>query len=150
MSTDDLDGVIEGYRDALRAYVKGDPDPASSYFSTRDDVTLANPLGPPQRGPSDIRRAAAIGAAGFQEGGPLRFTEVSSRFEEVSRYAVPDLGYLVQLERHEGRVDGRPDGVVIILRSTTVFRREDGHWRIAHRHADPIMTPRPVDSTVQP
>ena len=89
MSEDDLSDTIEAFREALRVYVKGDGEPALSFFSTRDDVTLANPLGPPLRGPVAVRTGAIEGAAGFREGGPVRFAEVSSRFEEVSRYAQP-------------------------------------------------------------
>lgn len=37
----DLDGAIEGYRQALHVYVKGDPKPVMEFFSRRDDVTLA-------------------------------------------------------------------------------------------------------------
>ena len=48
----DLNDVIAGFREALRDYVKGDPEPAMSFFSNRHDVTLANPLEPPRRGPT--------------------------------------------------------------------------------------------------
>jgi ketosteroid isomerase-like protein len=32
------------------------------------------------------------------------------------------------------------------LRVTTVYRREDGEWKIVHRHADSITGHRSVDS----
>jgi hypothetical protein len=65
---------------------------------------------------------------------------VSSIFEEVSRFATSELGYVLQIERHEGRVAGRDDTIVTALRATLVFRREDGRRKNAHRHADPIMS----------
>jgi ketosteroid isomerase-like protein len=120
-----------------------------SFFSVRDDVTLANPLGPPLRGPSAVMDGGVQGAASFKEGGSLRFAEVSTRFEEVSRYATSDLGYVVQIERHEGQLMGGNEPAVIALRVTLIFRREDHAWKIVHRHADPITTPRPISTTVQ-
>ena len=48
---------------------------------------------------------------------------MSSTFKEISRFATPDLGYVLQLERHEGRITGRDDPVVSALRATLVFRR---------------------------
>ena len=148
MSEQELNDTIEAFREALRVYVKGDAEPALSFFSTRDDVTLANPLGPPLRGPAAVRTGAIEGAASFKEGGPLRFAEVSSRFDEVSRYATSELGYIVQLERHEGRLVSGAE-TVVALRVTLIFRREEGRWRIVHRHADPITTARPITTTVQ-
>ena len=82
MTEQDLNDVIAGFREALRDYVKGDPEPAMSFFSDRDDVTLANPLEPPRRGPAEVGEAGRRAAANFQEGGPLHFEEVSSSFEE--------------------------------------------------------------------
>ena len=149
MSEDELKGVIEAFREALRTYVRGDPVPAASFFSDRDDVTLNNPVGPPRRGPGEVRNATLEAGANFQEGGTVRFEEVSSAFEEVSRYATPDLAYVVQIERHEGRlVSGDP--IVIALRVTLIFRPEDGTWKIVHRHADPITTARPISTTFEP
>ncbi|MBA2768411.1 MAG: nuclear transport factor 2 family protein [Sporichthyaceae bacterium] len=121
-----------------------------SFFSDRDDVTLANPLEPPRRGPTEVQEAARKAAANFQEGGSLHFEEVSSRFDEVTRFATSELGYVLQIERHEGRVAGRHDTVVTALRATLVLRREDGVWKIAHRHADPVTSARPVTTLVQP
>ncbi len=37
----------------------------------------------------------------------------------------------------------------ISLRVTTIFRREEGIWNVARRHADPITTPRDVTSIVE-
>ena len=118
MSEHDLDAAINAFRDALRSYVRGDPGPVMSMFSVHDDVTLANPMGPPLRGPSAVMDGGMQGAASFKEGGSLRFADVSTSFEEISRYATSDLGYVVQIERHEGQLAGGDDRVVIALRVT--------------------------------
>lgn len=149
MTDDGLDEVIAGYREALRAFITGDPEPALGFFSDRDDVTLANPLGPPRRGPAGVEAVARAAAANFQEGAPLHFDEVTCRFDEVSRYATVDLGYVVQLEWFEGRVTGRDGTVISGLRSTVVFRREDGGWKIVHRHADAITSEQPISTVIQ-
>ena len=46
----DLDKVIDRYHAALDAFFTGDPEPTKAAFSHRDDVSLANPLGPPAVG----------------------------------------------------------------------------------------------------
>jgi ketosteroid isomerase-like protein len=40
---------------------------------------------------------------------------------------------------------GRKD---VEVRVTSVFRKESGGWKLVHRHADPITTPRPASSVV--
>jgi ketosteroid isomerase-like protein len=60
-----------------------------------------------------------------------------------------DLAYEVGIERNRSKLGDAAEKVPISLRVTTVFRREDGGWKIVHRHADPITTPRPAQSVAQ-
>ncbi|MEU0542222.1 nuclear transport factor 2 family protein [Nocardia sp. NPDC005978] len=50
-----------------------------------------------------------------------------------------DLAYLVAIERITATANGSP--VTYALRSTTVARREDGEWRVVHRHGDSYRDP---------
>jgi ketosteroid isomerase-like protein len=138
----DFDGAVEAFRQALVTYVKGDPKPVMELLSRSEDVTLANPLGPPRRGPAEVEKAGAEAAAQLSDG--------SIRgFEEVSRYSTPDLGYVVQIERGQARLAGSGNVTPYSLRVTMIFRREGDTWRIVHRHADPIMTPRPISTVIE-
>jgi ketosteroid isomerase-like protein len=137
-----FDDAVEAFRHALDSFVKGDPKPCADFFSRRDDVTLANPLGPPRIGPADVDAAIAEAAATLRDG-------VVRGCEEVSRYSTADLGYVVQIERTEARLPGSEDIASLALRVTMIFRREGDTWKVAHRHADPITTARSVSTAVE-
>jgi len=66
------------------------------------------------------------------------------RFERISEYATADLAYILELERWRGKVGGVDWLVPMALRVTTLYRREDGGWKIAHRHADAITVHGPL------
>jgi len=142
MSATDLAQVIEQDHRALDALVRGDPEPKKRLFSRRDDVTLANPLGPPARGWNQVEKTLERAVAQLREGEPIRF-------ERISEYATADLAYIVEIERTRMKVGGADDLSPVSLRVTTIFRREDGEWRIAHRHADPITTARSAESIIE-
>jgi ketosteroid isomerase-like protein len=138
-----FDRAIEAFRQALDQYMKGDAEPALDLISRAEDVTLANPLGPPTRGPENVRMAARQAAAALRDGSVRGF-------EEVVRYSTPDLGYVVQLERTQARFEGTGTTMnPITLRVTMIFRREGETWRVVHRHADPITTSRPITTLLE-
>jgi ketosteroid isomerase-like protein len=60
-----------------------------------------------------------------------------------------DLAYTVEIESYRARVGGAEEMTPVSLRVTSVFRREDGVWKVVHRHADPITAPRPPESVIQ-
>jgi ketosteroid isomerase-like protein len=139
---DDLDEVIEQYNLALGEFVKGNPEPVKQMFSHQEDVTLANPLGPPVRGWEQVAATIDRAASNFRDG---EFTG----FENVVKYVTHDLAYIVEIERTKAKVGGREDVAPSALRVTMIFRPEEGTWKVVHRHADPITTPQPAESVIR-
>jgi ketosteroid isomerase-like protein len=142
MSTFDFDEVVAHYQRALGEFVKGDPEAVKMMCSHREDVTLANPLGPPVRGWEQVAAAADRAASQVREGEHVGF-------DIVAKYVTPELAYMVWVERIKAKLGGRQEIVPFDLRVTTIFRPEDGTWKVVHRHADPITTAQPVESIIQ-
>jgi ketosteroid isomerase-like protein len=69
-------------------------------------------------------------------------------FDEISRYVTPDLACIVEVEHLKSKVGGHEEVAPVNLRVTSIFRREDGRWRLVHRHADPITTVQPAESVL--
>ena len=139
---DAVDALIEQYHLALGEFVKGNPEPVKQLFSHQQDVTLANPLGPPVRGWEQVGEAIDRAASNFRDG-------ENEGFEIVSKYVTPDLAYIVEIERAKAKVGGSEDLSPIALRVTMIFRPEEGEWKVVHRLADPITTAQPVESVIQ-
>ena len=136
----ELAEAIEEDHRALDALLRGDAEPKKKMFSHSHDVSLANPLGPPVRGWDQVETTLERVASQVREG-------QAQRFERISEYATEGLAYVLEIERCPGiKVGGSEESKPFSLRATTVWRRETDGWRIAHRHADPITTPRPLES----
>ena len=56
-AVDDVDELIEQYQLAQNEFLKGNPEPVKKLCSRREDVTLANPYGPPVRGWDEVAKA---------------------------------------------------------------------------------------------
>lgn len=121
-----LADVLPAQRAAEQAIHNGDVEPRLALWSHRDPVTVFG---------------AKLDASGWTDLEPT-FRTVASwfsdsqefEFEVIAAGASGDLAYTVGYERNKVQVEGRPR--VYTLRVTHVYRREDGRWRIVHRHAD--------------
>ena len=127
----ELDALRRMYRAALGAFIRGDAGPQKRLWSGRDDVTLANPLGPPARGHDPVWAVMDAAAAQLADGDDLAY-------EEISFVETPDLAYELGIERGRMKLGDDDRMAPVALRVTTIFRREDDGWRIVHRHADPL------------
>jgi ketosteroid isomerase-like protein len=111
---------------AETAIHNGDVEPRLALWSRTDPVTVFG---------------AKRSGTGWSELDPM-FHAVASWFSDSTEYdfevvaagASGDLAYTVGYEHNRVKVDGQP--TTYTLRVTHVYRREDGQWRIVHRHAD--------------
>jgi ketosteroid isomerase-like protein len=141
-NVEEQDLPLEEYHRAGHEITNGNPDAYKGLYSRRDDVSLANPFGPPVRGWSEVSATLDRAAANYRDG------EIVG-FENVSTVITPDLAYTVEIENYRARVGGAEQLTPVSIRVTTTFRREDGVWKVVHRHADPITSQRPPESVVQ-
>jgi ketosteroid isomerase-like protein len=141
-AADDVDQLIEQFHLASDEFLKGNPEPVNKLWSRRDDVTLANPFGPPVRGWDEVAKVTEHAASQVRDG------ELVS-VEIVAKHVTAELAYVVEIERPKAKIGGSEDITPFALRVTMIFRPEDGGWKIVHRHADPITTPQPAESVIQ-
>jgi ketosteroid isomerase-like protein len=124
-----LASVLPRLTAADTAIHNGDPGPRIALWSRNDPVTLFGAL--------QIK-------IGWREIAPIfewlgaRFSSCESfEYDVIAAGASADLAYIVGVERTTASVDGAAPAAYA-LRVTTIFRREDGEWKVVHRHADPL------------
>ena len=128
----ELAGLVEQAAEAASAFIRGDMRRYLSLIRHADDYTLMAPTGgEPRRGFDSSDQAVEALAEYFRGDG-------EADLQVFESYTSGDLVVLVAVERQHGEVGGRPDQDWS-LRVTLVFRREGPGWRLAHRHADPLV-----------
>jgi len=124
-----LDEMMPRISQAETALHNGDAGPRFEMWSHDDPVTVFG---------------AVYSPIGWAEVRPM-FEKIASNFsncsscewEVVAADVGGDFAYLIAIERTTASV-GNSEPASYTLRSTTIFRRENGEWKIVHRHADPI------------
>ena len=132
-----LDDVLPRQIEAEAAIHNGDMAPRLAMWSREDPVTLLGAFGVASSGWQEVSEAFRWVAS--------RFTNCTAYdFELIAAGLSGDLAYTVGYEHSTVSRDGGP-ATENVLRVTHVYRREDGEWRIVHRHGDGLAAdPVPV------
>jgi ketosteroid isomerase-like protein len=122
-----LQDAVDAFYRAANQNLSGDTAGLHSIWSDADDISDMGPTGAMRRGrKAVIEQFATESVMGFD-----------GTVEMVDRTIVEtaDMGYVVCREQAPGAtLNGQP--IALDLRSTTIFRRENGHWRLVHHHTD--------------
>ena len=127
--------LIDRWSAAAQAIFDGDLRTYAGLANHASDYMLMPPNGGDPRPGFDGSDAAVEWWARTFRGGPVDV-------EVFQAFTSGDLAVLVAVERQRGPVGDLPSQDWS-LRITLVFRRDDGEWRLVHRHADPLT--RPID-----
>jgi ketosteroid isomerase-like protein len=131
MPTSPVADLIERSAAANAALMRGDVEGYRALIPLTSDFTLMSPFGGAPTHGADMtgERWEAMGR--FFRNGTLEQ-------EVVQTYASADMVVLAVIERARVEVGGLPSQDWA-LRVTLVYRREGAEWRLAHRHADPLV-----------
>lgn len=120
--------TMKKFAEAEQALHDGDPEPRIALWSQRDPVTLLGAWVPVRSGWSDLEPVFRALADRFSD-------VIDYRMELIACQSIGDMGYTVAIEHSALKIDGEVRRYK--LRATHVWRREDGEWKIVHRHGDP-------------
>lgn len=113
---------------AERALHNGDPQPRHAMWSRNEPVTVFGAW-LSQAGQEDVR--------GLFDSLAETFSDCTAYDNElVAAGASGDLAYTVTYENTSASINGQPRPYT--LRVTHVYRREEGEWKIVHRHGDEL------------
>ena len=113
------------------ALMRGNLAAYLSLISFTDDFTLMSPFG------GRPTHARELTSERLEDMGRF-FRHGTLKQEVVSAYGSQDLVVLALIERANVEVGGLPKQEWA-LRVTLVYRREGDIWKLAHRHADPLV-----------
>jgi ketosteroid isomerase-like protein len=124
-----LDRVIPLLRGEIVALENGDPGPRKALWSHEDPVTLFGAEASASRW-EDVEPTFNRLAQSFSDG-------QSCTYDVVGAGVSGDLAYVAAIEQSVAGTRGSTPET-FTLRVTTVFRREQGEWKVVHRHGDPL------------
>jgi ketosteroid isomerase-like protein len=131
MPTSPVADLIQRSAAANAALMRGDVDGYRAMVPLTSDFTLMSPFGRAPTHGADMTGERWEAMARFFRNGNLEQ-------EVVQSYASADMIVLAIIERAHVEVGGLP-AQEWPLRVTLVYRREGAEWRLAHRHADPLV-----------
>ncbi len=138
---DDFQQTLQQERTANKHFLAGDAAPVKAMWSHAGDVTICGGFGAYEKGWEQVGPRLDWAAARYLEG--------DTTIEMLAMGASGDLAYAVWLDRGQVRMAGRDEFSPTALRITQIYRREEGMWKVIHRHGDPIMDKTEVEVLLQ-
>ena len=134
-----LETFVPRQEAADHALHNGDAEPRMQIWSHENPVTVLGALGVAASGWEEVSETFRWVASQFSKGEDFRL-------EVIAAGVSGDLAYTVGYE-HSMISDDRGQMRPHRLRVTHVYRRENGEWKIVHRHGDRLESNKPPSAS---
>ena len=135
---------LRQWEEGQSRFLRGDPALWKQNASQREDVTILGAFGGYEKGWAEVGLRYDWAASQYKE------RPAKVEVDYVSMMVAGDLAFTVAIERQEEvRSGGHPAAAMRTLRATQIFRREEGAWKLLHRHADPLTEKKPPGANPQ-
>lgn len=116
---------------ASSAYISGDGGPLEKISTHTSPATIFGPTGDCVQGAEKVIAANTSGSKHFKPGS-------ENKFEIMHSAESGELAYWTGVQHSVVQMEGKSKPVQFNLRVTEIFRKENGEWKLIHRHADPF------------
>ena len=115
-------------------FINGDPTLWKQNASHRDDDTMLGAFGGHEKGWNEVGARLDWASSHFKDSG------AKEKFEYLNTGVSGDLAFTVAIEHQDDvQMVDQDKPAPRALRVTQIFRKEDGAWKLLHRHADPLV-----------
>lgn len=129
VASPDFNRFLDLADQAQLEFQQGRPEAYKALWSHQPDVTLGGGFGGGfELGWDNVAKRL--------EWASSQFTNGRNEIKRIATATSGDLGYLVQMEHLSFTPPNASAAIERVYRVTMLFRKENGNWRIIHRHAD--------------
>jgi ketosteroid isomerase-like protein len=121
------------FENGTSGFINGDNTLWLENASKSDAATIMGAWGAFEKGWNEVQPRYDWAAARFVESG------AKADVEYISSVVSGDMAYTVAIERSNALIVGQDKPAPLALRVTHIYMKEDGAWKLMHRHADPLI-----------
>lgn len=131
---ENFNAFLKRWEQCVTGFINGDPTLWKQNTSQSDDVTILGAFGGYEKGWKEVGPRFDWASSHFKN------TDAKLHVEYLSSAVSGNLAYIVSIERSNRQYAPGVSGQASqALRATHIFRKENGAWKLIHRHADPLV-----------
>jgi ketosteroid isomerase-like protein len=129
-----FDAFLPRFEQGITQFINGDTTGLKEILSRAEDVSIMGGWGAYAKGWKEVEERADWAVKRFKNSG------AKAEFEYLSKTVEGNLAWTVSIERSQAHIVDQEKPMLMVLRVTHLFRKEQGRWRLVHRHADAVTT----------